>query len=66
VDIAKGHTGTVMQSVRSFLPSAATVGNVADSVTGAAATAMDVMPVWRFLGSRLAAEACVIRAVKGI
>ena len=66
VDQAKGHTGTVMERIRGFLPSAATVGNVTDSMTGAAATAMDVMPVWRFLGSRLAAEACVSRAVKGV
>ncbi len=66
VDNAKGHTGTVMERIRGFLPSAATLGNVTDSMTGAAATAMDVMPVWSFLGSRLAAEACVSRAVKGI
>jgi len=66
VDMAKGNTGTVMAKVRDFLPSAATIGNIADSATGVAATGMDVMPVWSFLGSRLAAEACVYRAQKGI
>ncbi len=66
VDMAKDNTGTVMAKVRDFLPSAATIGNVADSATGVAAMGMDVMPVWSFLGSRLVAEACVYRAQKGL
>jgi hypothetical protein len=66
VDIAKVHTGSVMAKVREFLPSASTIGNIADSATGAAATAMDVMPVWGFLGSRCAAEACAYRAVQNM
>lgn len=66
VDMTKGHTGSIMGSVRNFLPSAATIGNIADSATGAVATAMDVMPVWKFLGGRVVAEACVSRAMKGV
>ncbi len=66
IDMAKGHTGTVMNKIREFLPSASTIGNIADSATGAAATAMDVMPVWSFLGSRAAAEACAYRALQNL
>ena len=66
VDMAKGHTGTVMGKIREFMPSASALGNVADSATGAAATGMDVMPVWSFLGSRLVAEVCAYRASKGL
>ncbi len=66
VDQAKGHTGAIMEKVKGYLPSAATVANVADSATGAVATGVDLMPVWRFLGGRVVAEACVLRAQKGI
>lgn len=66
IDIAKNHTGSVMSKIRDFLPSASTIGNIADSATGAAATAMDVMPVWGFLGSRFAAEACAYRALQNM
>ncbi|MCE9600542.1 MAG: hypothetical protein K8S54_21465 [Spirochaetia bacterium] len=45
---------------------APTALNIADSTTGAIATALDVMPFWRFLGGRLAAEACAIRAIRGV
>lgn len=48
--------------VESFVPQAM---NVADSATGAAATAIDMMPAYRFLGARLAAEAAVFRASRG-
>ena len=39
--------------------------NVADSATGAAAGALDALPVWSFLGPRLIAEACAARAIAG-
>ena len=55
LDAAKGNLGAVTSGVSRFLP---TVASAADSVTGAAATGLDVLPVWRFLGARLAAEAC--------
>ncbi|MCR9142191.1 MAG: hypothetical protein NXI24_08060 [bacterium] len=48
--------------LESFVPQAM---NVADSATGAAATAIDMMPAYRFLGARLAAEAAVLRASRG-
>jgi hypothetical protein len=59
LDGAKAHLGTVTSGVSRFLPAAA---NAADSLTGAAATGLDVLPVWRFLAARLAAEACVAQA----
>ena len=59
----KPYLDPLREKVASIAPTAL---NVADSTTGAVATALDVLPVWRFLGARLAAEACAIRAVKGI
>lgn len=41
------------------------IANAADSVSGAAATGVDLLPAWRFLGGRLAAEACAQRAMRG-
>ncbi len=58
VDQAKGHGSAIMDKIKGYLPSAATVANVADSATGAIATGADLMPVWRFLGARMVAEAC--------
>lgn len=55
LDGVKGNLGAVTSGVGRFLP---TVASAADSVTGAAATGLDVLPVWKFLGARLAAEAC--------
>ena len=66
VDRAKGHTGPIMEKVKAFIPSAATAMNIADSATGAIASGVDMMPVWRFLGGRVVAEACALRAMKGI
>ena len=66
VDAAKGHTGPIMEKVKGFMPSAATALNVGDSVTGAVATGVDMMPVWRFLGGRVVAEACAYRAANGL
>lgn len=66
VDRAKGHTGTIMEKIKAYMPSAGTIANVADSATGALASGVDMMPVWRFLGGRVVAEACVLRAQKGV
>ncbi len=49
--MARNHTGTVISKIRDFLPSSSTIGNIADSATGAAATATDVLPAWGFGGS---------------
>lgn len=38
--------------------------NIADSTTGSIATILDIMPVWKFLGVRLATEAAVYKALK--
>ncbi|MBE7440563.1 MAG: hypothetical protein HS115_19105 [Spirochaetales bacterium] len=59
ISAAKGHTDAVMERIKGYLPGAM---NVADSVSGAAATGVDLMPVWRFLGARLVVEACAYRA----
>ncbi len=39
--------------------------NVADKVAGVVATGADAMPVYRYLGARLAAEACAQVALRG-
>ena len=56
------HVNPIMDKVKSYIPTAMNVG---DSVTGAAATGMDMLPIWKFLGGRLVAEACAYRAVNG-
>ncbi|MCB1308849.1 MAG: hypothetical protein KDK30_11740 [Leptospiraceae bacterium] len=60
---AKQYTGPVIQKIQSYLPSGGGAMNIADSATGVAATGVDLMPVWTFLGARLAAEACAMRAM---
>ncbi|MBX7058333.1 MAG: hypothetical protein K1X75_09745 [Leptospirales bacterium] len=64
--VAKGHVQPLLQKVQSVLPSGATMMNVADSATGVAATGLDVLPVYEFLGARLVAEACAMRSARGI
>lgn len=59
VNQAKGHTKAVVTRIKDYLPGAM---NAADSLTGVAATGLDLRPVWRFLGSRLVVEACAYRA----
>lgn len=56
---AGSHTATVAERMKGLLPGTM---NVFDSVSGAAATGLDLKPVWRFLGSRLIVEACAARA----
>lgn len=51
--------GPLTEKLKAFVPAAL---GVTDSVTGAMATGLDAMPIWRFLGARLAAEATVMRA----
>lgn len=62
-----GKTGAYLaplkQKISGVMPSAF---NLADSVSGAAATGLDVLPVWTLLGARFAAEVCAHRAVKGL
>lgn len=60
---AKNYANPLTQKLKGILPSAM---NFADSVSGAAASGVDLLPVWTFLGARLAAEACVLRAARGL
>jgi len=72
-DMLHGLTNTLQRMIettaRHTKPIADTVGkyaggalSVMDSATGLAATAADVMPVYRYLGGRLAAEGAMVRA----
>jgi hypothetical protein len=53
------HLGPVAEKLKATMP---TILNVTDSATGLLATSLDALPVWRFLGARLAAEAVAQRA----
>ena len=57
----KVYIDPLTEKVNAALPG---IMNATDSVTGAAATGIDLLPAWRFLGGRLAAEACVQRAIQ--
>ncbi|MDP2341396.1 MAG: hypothetical protein Q8O67_10580 [Deltaproteobacteria bacterium] len=56
------HVGPFADKVKSFLPGAMAT---TDKVAGMVATGVDMMPVWGLLGSRLAAEACAYRTIRG-
>lgn len=60
VDAAAGQTGAIAKGMKKHLPK---VASGADKVTGVVAAAADVLPVYRLLGARLAAEAAVVRAI---
>jgi hypothetical protein len=62
LDGARGVVGNLPRMAARVMPSAL---NLADSATGAAASALDALPVWSFLGPRLIAEACASRAIAG-
>lgn len=62
LDGARGAISNLPRMASRVLPS---VANLADSATGAAAGALDALPVWSFLGPRLLAEACASRALAG-
>lgn len=59
VDAVRPHLGSVVNSAQKNLPGAV---DAADKVAGVLANAADVLPVYRYLGGRLAAEAAVLRA----
>jgi hypothetical protein len=63
---AKEYSGPVMSKLQSLLPSGASLLNAADSATGVAASGIDLLPVYTFLSARLAAEACALRAARGL
>lgn len=57
---AKEYIGPVADKIKGYMPAGM---NVADSATGAVATGMDFLPIWTFLGARLAAEASILRSM---
>lgn len=59
VQMASGHLKTVASTVTSYLPSALDVG---DKAAGAVATAADALPVYRWMGACLVAEAAIAQA----
>ncbi len=61
VDVAVQYTKPVAQTAQQYLPGA--MGG-ADKVAGVVANAADVMPVYRYLSIRLAAEGAAYRALK--
>ncbi|HHO53793.1 MAG TPA: hypothetical protein ENK18_23700 [Deltaproteobacteria bacterium] len=61
VGMAREHLGGIASAATGSL---ATAMNVGDKVAGVAATGADLLPVYRFLGARLVAEACLVRALK--
>lgn len=60
VDSALPYAGKVADAAGKYVPGALSVG---DKVAGLVASGADVMPVYRYLGGRLAAEAGVRRAL---
>lgn len=58
IDQVTPYLATIALRAREFVPTAL---EVEDKVAGALATAADVLPVYRLLGGRLAAEAAVVR-----
>jgi hypothetical protein len=60
VDTTAPYIETVAQGAREYLPLGS---SAADKLAGLAANAADVMPCYRLLGARLAAEAAVLRAM---
>jgi hypothetical protein len=58
----KLYVDPLVAKVSGFAPQAM---NVADSVSGGLATTIDLLPAYRLLGARLAAEAAALRAVRG-
>ena len=64
IDEVQGHSASITSKITSFLPSGAGLANLVDSGSGLAASGLDAMPVWGFLGGRVVAEACVHRAMQ--
>lgn len=57
------HARSIASSMGSFM---STAMNVADKAAGIVATAADALPVYRYLGARVAAESCVLLASRGL
>lgn len=59
------YVSQIANSARSHLPSAASVMGFADKAAGAVAAGADVLPFYKYLVARLAAESCVLLASRG-
>jgi hypothetical protein len=57
------HAQTIANSAKQYIPG---FMNTADKVAGMVATGADALPVYRYLGARLAAETCVLLASRGL
>ncbi|MFO0659522.1 MAG: caspase family protein [Polyangiaceae bacterium] len=57
------HARSIAGSMGRFMGSAM---NVADKAAGVVATAADALPMYRYLGARVAAESCVLLASRGM
>ncbi|MCS6898426.1 MAG: hypothetical protein RMJ98_01440 [Myxococcales bacterium] len=57
------HAQTIANTAKQYIPG---FMNAADKVAGAVATGADALPVYRYLGTRLAAESCVLLASRGL
>ena len=62
-ETTSGYIKPMTQAIGPYLPSAGAVGQAADKAAGALATAADVLPVYRLLSARLAAESAARRAL---
>jgi hypothetical protein len=60
VDMAGQHLGPIAEAGVGFLPRAVDVG---DKAAGVLATGADLLSVYRYLGARLVAEACIGKAL---
>lgn len=60
VGVVSPYIDSIANGAQQYLPISA---NVTDKLTGLAANAADVMPCYRLLGARLAAEAAILRAM---
>ncbi len=59
------YVSQIASSARAHLPAAATVMSIADKAAGAVAAGADVLPFYKYLVARLAAESCVLLASRG-
>jgi hypothetical protein len=62
VDQVAPHARRIAESAREHVPGFLAT---ADKVAGVVATAADTLPVYKYLGARLAAESCVLLASRG-
>lgn len=65
VDLARGYIRPVADAAAPYLPSTQGAADGADRLAGIVANAADVLPVYRVLGARMAAEHAARQALQG-